>query len=974
MNLCRRKGFLQVALFSMHFSIFASLTATSQSLSVKGRIIGTIRNDRNELLSSATVMINDISLKSNINGVYEADLLPGTYTITVSYTGLESKQITEVVIRKGEVLTQDIVLSLPANTEAAVIVTASARRESVGSLFRIQKNNMAVSDGISIEQIRRTPDNNVAQSLRRINGVTVMDNKFVVVRGMGERYNNVLLNGSQLPSTEANKKNFSFDLLPSALIDNIVVNKTATPDLTAEFAGGVVQVTTKEVPEKNLLFISAGTGMNTNSTFNDFRSTVISKSEYFGKFDNNRYWFSNTWDPLTYFRLRTSSTGTKEAYNLNSRIPNTYGLYVYKAAPLQEYQLNAGFRKRFKNNSSAGIILASTYRNEQLIEDFSRATEFGDSIAGKKYHLATSIGGLLSVSYNTGSNKISFKNIYSRRLSHENFVFSGRDANANYTENYGSFLHINSMLQNRIEGEHAAGKNGFRFKWYGDRSATDRQQPDTRTTKYFKQTGDQGKPSIDLTSPLNPGLGGLYSSKLMETRYGWGTDFTVPLEIFGKLQKIKLGYSGSERTADFSAVFLRPILVDNSSANSSEYYGLPDYEIFTSENFRKGIFTLNPITTTKQSDADAYSGKQRLTAAYGMADLQLPLNIRLTGGIRMEDYNIAVNNILGRDSSGKINKDTVTGIKETRFFPSVNLVYSLNARSNIRFAWSKTIARFDFREVASLEYYDFSLPGVIFGNPTIRNTIIKNIDLRYEFYPAGNEIITASVFYKHFKDPIEVLQMPNASGIYSYYNFNQMSSENLGFEIDARKSFAFFNRNSSFLKNLYISGNFSYMKSEVSIDKNALGKFFAGITGAPSVDTAKKDSRNRALQGLSPYSVNAGLLYQGKAAGFNIAYNRFGRRLVFAGLESQLDYFEHPRDVIDVQVYGRLLKRRLELKLNLSDILNQEFIQYNNSNFARGIATPNDDPKGDAFNEQKDFVLYRARRGIGISFSMSYRL
>lgn len=196
--------------------------------------------------------------------------------------------------------------------------------------------------------------------------------------------------------------------------------------------------------------------------------------------------------------------------------------------------------------------------------------------------------------------------------------------------------------------------------------------------------------------------------------------------------------------------------------------------------------------------------------------------------------------------------------------------------------------------MASLEYFDFSLPGVIFGNPTIRNTIIRNIDLRYEWFPTGDEIITASVFYKRFTDPIEVLQMPNASAIYSYYNFNQLSSDNMGFEVDARKSFAFINCNSSFLKNLYISGNYSYMKSEVTIDKDALGKFFSGISGAPSVDTSKKDSRNRALQGLSPYSANVSLLYQGKTAGINIAYNRFGRRLVFAGLESQLDYFEHP--------------------------------------------------------------------------------
>ncbi len=199
---------------------------------------------------------------------------------------------------------------------------------------------------------------------------------------------------------------------------------------------------------------------------------------------------------------------------------------------------------------------------------------------------------------------------------------------------------------------------------------------------------------------------------------------------------------------------------------------MPDYEIFTPENFRDGIFTLNSISTVKGLDADVYTGTQTLHAAYGMVDFQLSLNLRLTGGLRMEDYEIGVNNVLDRDSSGKVSKDTVTGVKETRFFPSINLIYQLNNRSNIRFAYSKTIARFDFREVANLEYFDFSFPGVIYGNSTLRNTLIQNFDLRYEFYPTADEVITASLFYKHFKDPIEILQMPNASSIYSYYNFN----------------------------------------------------------------------------------------------------------------------------------------------------------------------------------------------------------
>jgi TonB-dependent receptor len=954
--------------------LFITRSGYGQSQQEMGRLSGKIYNEKNEILSAATIKVDNTNKQrsSDVNGEFELLLAPGIYSLTVSYSGMAPKKITGVEVKKGEITRQDIILEMAAKMENEVIVTASARKESVSSLYKIQKNNMAVSDGISIEQIRRTPDNNVGQSLKRINGVTVLENKFVVIRGMGERYNNVLLNGSQLPSTEANRKNFSFDLLPSNLIDNIVVNKTATPDLTAEFAGGIVQVTTKEVPEKNTFSVSIGSGGNTNSTFKDFISTKIDKKEYFGKFSSDRKWYLAAWNPVDYYLARTNEKSLSDAYAINARIPNTYGLNKYTAMPVQDYQVNVGLRKRFKNNASGGIILAGSYRNEQLIEDYLRSTEFGDSVGGRKYGFTTSLGGILSMAYTVNRNKFSFKNVVSSRLTHDTYVFSGKDANANATNNYGSFLNQNILLQSRLEGEHALTTSGLRVKWYVDRSTTDRDQPDTRTTKYFVQTG--GKPSIDIISPLNPGLGGLYSAQLKEKRYGWGGDIQMPFRLFDQSQKIKAGYSGFERTSDFTSVFLRPTLTNASSSNAEEYFGLPDYELFTQENFRKGIFVMNPVTTQDGLDADTYTGKQQLHAGYLMGDILLPFRIRIIGGVRMENYNIAVNTVIDRDSVGKVSRDTSYGLKETKFFPSANIVYELNKRMNIRFAYSITTARFDFREAANIAYYDFFLPGVIFGNPGLKNTTIKNYDLRYEFYPSGDEIITASLFYKYFKDPIEVLQTPNASSIYTYYNFNQVASSNKGFEMDVRKSFAFINRNSGFLKNLYISANFSYMKSDVTIDKKAIGKLFAGLIGAPSIDTAVNDSRDRALQGLSPYSINGGLLYQGKNVGFNIVYNRFGRRLVFAGIEPQFDYYENPRDVIDVQVYGKLLKQKMEIKLNVSDILNQSFITYNNSSFMLArIGTPNNDPKGDAYNKSQDYVLYKAKRGTGINLSLSYK-
>lgn len=981
MIFCRADKCFVLILF-LCIQILTPIFVSAQKLTDKGRIVGVVRNERNELLVAATVAVEGTStvVKTNVNGEFEFDLPAGTYSFNVSYTGMQSKQITEVVVKKGEVTRQDVVLE--DRTQEAVVVTASSRRETVGSLFRTQKNNVAVSDGISIAQIARTPDNNVAQSLRRINGVTVVNNKFVVVRGMGERYNNVLLNGSQVPSTEANKKNFSFDILPSNLIDNIVVNKTATPDLPADFAGGIIQITTKEVPDRNSFYISAGTGYNTNSTGKTFRSTKIGSSEYVGKMESDRRWYLKSWDPGEYYRVRTINLTRRN--QMNASIPNYWGLYEYTALPIQDYQANIGLRKRFKNASSFGVMLAGSYRNEQFIEEgdvangvegYSRKTPFLDSSTGKNYTFNTNIGGLLSLAYNIGKSKITLKNVYTRRLTHDNYVFEGVTVDRNPMRNYASYFNIAELLQHRLEGEHVLGKRNIRVKWFGDYANVEREQPDNRSISYFQRGNSSGVPDnspyeIDIDDLVRPSRGGIFASQLKEKRYGGGTDITIPLNFLGRSQKLKTGYLYNERTSDFIFSFLRMHRGENGT--DKEVYGLPDYELFTPDNFRQGIVVYAPLTSSGGSVSDAYNGKQQLHAGYLMGDFQLTEKLRFTGGVRAEDYRLHVSTVVSRDSAGNVKDDSVAIIDELKLFPSVNLIYSLNNRMNIRLSGSKTVSRPDFRDVSPFSYYDFRLPGSIGGNVFLKNTYIYNADLRFEWYPSGEEIITASLFYKYFTDPIETLAFPTASSEYNYNILNQKSSTNIGVEFDLRKSFGFINPKSKFWSNLFITGNFSYMKSNVVVDPNDLRDLLSKIGGAVAIDTTQKDERERPLQGLSPYTVNAGILYQGEKFGVNVVYNRFGRRLIFAGPKDFLDIYENPRDVLDAQLYARLLKKKMEIKLNVSDILNNAFIEYGNST-SNGLFIKNDDPGGNKFNRKYDFVTFEAKRGTTITFSVNYR-
>src|SRR5690606_2453323 len=222
-------------------------------------------DNRNQPLPGVTIRVQGgKGTVTQVDGTYDLELEPGKYVIEFSFISYNTRRVTEVEVTAKGVTPLNIAMTPAASALKEVVVTANYRKASVEGLYALQKNNAAISDGISAEQIRVTPDNNAAQVLKRVSGLTVQEEKYVTVRGLSERYNTVLLNGSMLPSTEPNRRNFAFDIIPSGLIDNIVIHKTATQDFSSEFAGGLVQVYTKDIPVESYYNITLGTGINTN--------------------------------------------------------------------------------------------------------------------------------------------------------------------------------------------------------------------------------------------------------------------------------------------------------------------------------------------------------------------------------------------------------------------------------------------------------------------------------------------------------------------------------------------------------------------------------------------------------------------------------------------------------------------------------------------------------------------------------------
>ncbi len=933
-----------------------------------GRLTGIIRDQNNQPVAGASISISQKKggTTTSVSGDYVLTLTPGTYTILISSIGYESQSISDVVIKSNDQTDLSITL-LPGKKETlgGVVITSTRSRANAAGLLQAQKSAAGVTDGISSEQIARLPDPNIAKVLKRVSGLTVQSEKFVTIRGISDRYINVMINGSILPSTEPNRRNFSFDIIPSALVDNVIVNKTATPDLSGEFTGGIVQVFTKDVPVRNFLQLTIGTGINSESFDKPFVSFERDKKAGIGKINADRLWFGDgrLLDPVKYVETDT----TRINHITRSRIPNAWKLYRYGYVPTQNYQLSGGLSKRFNGGNSLGVIAAATYLNEQLSEQGQLGNSGSGEYSNTRNKYNTSLGSILNVSYKTKKHKLSWKNLYNHRYTDQ------YDEKTGYNYSFNNLLNIytnvtlqNKLFQTRLEAEHLfniSKLQNIKFDWAADNIQLTREQPHTRGL--LKLVLSENSYGYDFVRAYS-GLYGLFSAVLKENRRSGSANLSVPFQIKDAKQLIKIGYSYTRRSSDLNAGLF--YIVSDSIARLPQ--GTPYYEVATPENFANGLLTFRQFDNSTTTTGDGYSGTQELHAAYIMADLRFLKKFRFIGGVRNENNTSTVNTLFYLYPAPGVLRiiDSTKKYFESDLLPSANLIYSVTDKINIRAAFSKTIARPELVERSPYLYTDVAEQLTVTGQRALEISRIKNYDLRFEYYPSPGEIFSFSAFYKDFDKPVERIYLVDGTQPGIQYR-NMKSARAMGFEVDVRKSLAFISPNSQVLKNLLISANFSYINGKV-IDLVTVTLI------NPFRDSTYEANANRPLQGLSPYIINGGISYDDTTWGFNIAFNRAGRRNLTGGANELVTQYENPRNVLDLQVYRKFFKRKMEVKFNISDILNEPYVIYSNSkkqNLMVYDIVANDDPKGRAYNKDLDYINYRVRKGIGFSVSINYK-
>lgn len=910
-----------------------------------GRLTGKVSDDKNAPVAAATLteLITHQIFISNADGTFSLPLPAGNqYVLEIKAIGFITKTITDIEIKENEVTDLPVFLASSENQLEEVAVTTSSRKESVNSMLRFQKNTPVVAQVVSAESIRKSPDKNTGEVLKRVTGLSLQEGKYIVARGLSDRYNQAMLNGVLLSSTEADRKTFSFDLFPASVIENIVVNKTFMPENPAEWAGGLIQITTTDIPSKGFLDVQIGTNFNTTTIGKEFNHAKGGSLDFLGFDDGSRALPAGFPTKSAFAALPVDqkiANGIQVAskdwgYETNNSALATLG---------QSLRLNGGFNTRVFNKETGGVFSINYNRSLRNLEYQNRFFNINQTKAepsfdylNNKYDEETMLGGMANFSMRLSkNNKISFRNLLNVHTNNYTVLRTGKDfeADAVSGENIKAYEYgfkQTTFSNNELQVEQSFLQLKAKLNAFGSFTIVDQYVPDQRRLQYNQQGHDLQSPWAALISnTLSQKTGSIFYSNLNDYIYSAGADLQKEFKLAGIKQSVKGGYLLQVKDRLYNA---RPFSVYLPSDDPGLKMENPS-EIFDAANFG---------TAADQFHFDELSGiyfrymaHSILNAAYVQFQNEMGKNIRLTWGARYENFDQLT-------GSKKPSDPRYNHRRSSDILPSVNATYRINSLSNLRVAASQTLIRPEFRELTSTAFYDFELGATVIGNPGLVTTKVSNIDLRYELYQKPGELLTAGLFYKYFKNPIELVFNQTGAGSSNTFNYIdnvQTAAKTYGAEIEFRKKL---DAVSSTVKNFTIQGNFTYIYNRVQF---------------------KEQSLDRPMQGQSPYLLNLGLLYEDQEGSWSgsLLYNQYGRRILYVGNEQIPAIWEAPRPLLDLQLAKAVLNGKGKVTLNVTDLLNRPALFYHDLN-------------ADKKYSADDALALKRKFGTGVSVSFSYKI
>lgn len=918
------KGILMVQRKILVWLCFTLLLPVG-SFAQAGNIKGEVKDARTgETLVGANILIQGTTRGTitDLDGQYTlSDVTPGTYNIVVSYISYDS-QIKQLRVLPGNVTELDISLQPATLAIESVKVTAAKRTDTELSLISSIKATSVVANGISGQQISRSQDKDAAEVIKRVPGITVYDDRFVVIRGLSERYNSVILNNITTPSTESDVRSFAFDLIPSNMIDNIIVYKTPSPDLPADFAGGCVQIFTKNNALDNTFSIMYGTSINTETTFDPFATYKGSSTDWLG-YDNGLRAIPAGFPSTADFAKLVNNAGkTQDQISIDRQTITTLGRSFSKIwnvdtlkSALPDQKLTIFLSRRFVlAKMSVSTINTLNYSNTNDYNKMRRIQYYGTyntyanapdtsyRFIDDVYKNTVKVGAISNWSFIFGRNqKIEFRNLLNQLGSSRTTLRDGRDF-------YGGSYERSHELEYQSRTIYS-GQVGGQFHFFHDRtmfnftvgySYANKNEPDLRRVSWLKNDDDPELGYyLSTSNAVTPdNLGRIYAYNYERIKSG-GANITQSFLFRSLKAEIKTGVYLEDKNRSFRVRNLG--FVEATGQFNFQLRFLPLDSVFLDKNieYPKGlrIGESTPLS-------DSYKAGDKLMAAYLKITIPLTRFLSLNGGLRIEKNNQNLTSGADKDPSAKI--DTLN------YFPSLGLLLNLSKTMLFRFGYGKSVNRPEFREIAPYSYYNFEEKASYYGNPDLKNAYIDNYDIRYEWYPNNYDMLTLAAFYKKFKDPIELYLFPAGSNWnYQFNNVEDASSR--GIELDIRKSLgslapsSFITRHLSHYTLLF---NTALIKSE-TVTSSAVAR-----------------EHTRPMQGQSPYIINGGIYYQNDSLGLMVSllYNRIGKRITFVGDKTIPHIWEMPRNSLDFTV-SKTIGKHFLVKAGIVNML-KEPVQY----------------------------------------------
>lgn len=939
------KKFLTLLLFILSLSIFA------QDGIIKGKLSDKTTNDD---LIGVNIFISELGkgTVTDVFGDFSMQVPAGVYTIKFSYVGYKTVEMEAIEVIAGEELSLTFPMEENSELMEAVVVVTKKDRSGSNILLLERKEATLLTQSIGAQELSQLGAGDAAEGLKKVVGLSVQGSKFVVVRGLGDRYNNSTLNGFPVASPNPDRRVLPYDIFPADILSNLNITKSFSPELYADFSGASVNIDTKEYPAERTLAISVGTSMNTQSTFKSFLKDPEASNDLMG-FNQSREIPTAINDFYADRPTAAFNSDAVEGLNTTNFFTTKFDPQHTTAGLNQSYSLSYGDRINLKGAASeigiqANLNYGQNFKNNLgSIKTFNLQGAYIQNFEFNKDIFATEMSGVANVTYKINDrHSIVSKNLYTHL------------SNNSVLETWGSFSDVNQqvyarrmtfqtyqLMANQLIGKHQL-SDKIAADWGVSYSKADAQEPDRRQLAFFYDEADRetnmyqlNRSDIAESHRFFTDLNDKDITSKAQVSYAFSADEN-------NKNAITAGMNYRNKQRDFS---LRQYnYAFNNFTDSYDIYQIDEVITVSSESGNGLNYTVVEGTQIQ----DQYTASLNIYAPYVMGTWQASPKFQITAGTRLElakqfiEFNETQDQLEGYDPA------TRKEITSTSILPSLILKYDLTSDHITRLSFSRTLSRPDFRELAPFEYRESFGAFRTKGNPELVNADNYNLDLRYEFIPSGGGLIAVGIFGKYLNNPIVQNVEVGATRIKSYQN--GVHAQVAGAEVELRRNLAFI---SPALKDFTLNVNVTTLYTQIKINEEDA-----------SMGSTNQTSNKRQLEGASPFLINADLTYKKYTSNNNsfsatLAYNTYGSRLVNVGSLGTGDIFEssvHTLNMTTAYNFGKAQK----WKVNVA---------------ARNLLNPDFKTAQDILDEETGTVLDTRglnlyQKGVELSLGIGYRI